>query len=338
MTSRSKKWIKTIPGLAVSLFFLWFTFRKISLNALLAIHVDRRFLALGLLALACGYTLRVHRWWSMLSASSDGPVSFRSCALVLLTSFGANNIFPLRLGDVMRVFFYSKDLKVHSSVILSTVVFERILDMFALLALLLLAIEGSATFPWPRAKLWATVMLIAATLGMIAMMAAAALFGPRLHALIATTADEGFQGKLKRSLAGGLNSIQRLGPAILLSLVVESLVIWLFEGMVFVSASKALSLNVAWIAPWQALVLANLSTLLPSTPGYIGTFDYAAKVALTTQGVSQALASYFALLVHSLVWIPITVAGGIAFLILRTRPKHTQAETGHSTNVQESVR
>jgi uncharacterized protein (TIRG00374 family) len=318
LTDKTKKFLKTSVGFAVSLFFLWVAFRNTSFKALLSVPLPHpQWLLFGLAFLAIGYLLRSYRWWTMLNASSRVP--FSSAVLVLLTSFGANNIYPLRLGDVLRVFFYSKELKTHSSVVLSTVVLERILDLFALLALLLLAIEGSTTFPYPKAKTWAGVMLTAATVGMIAMVIVAELSGPALQRRIDTLADEGFAGKIKRSLAGALDSIRKIGLVTMLLLMLESLVIWLCEGMVFVSASKALALAVQWIAPWQALVLANLSTLLPSTPGYVGTFDYAAKLALTTKGVSQSTAGFYALLVHAMVWIPITSAGGISALILRSR-------------------
>jgi glycosyltransferase 2 family protein len=316
--------IKTALGFGVSAFFLWFTFHKISFRSLLAVHIAHPgWLAAALISLACGYTLRIHRWWRMLRFSA--PVSFRMSGLVLLSSFAANNIFPLRVGDLMRVFSHSKDLKAHPSTILSTVVLERILDLLALLTILLVVIENSTNFPWPRAKLWASIMLFTATAAMIALIVLAEVSNSALQERIGKMPDTGIAGRLKRSLAGGLNAFRNISLIAMLGLMTESLLIWAFEGVVFVSAARALDLAAGWIAPWQALVLSNLSTLLPSSPGYVGTFDYAAKLALTSHGVTATVAGFYALLVHALVWLPITFAGGLAFLALRYTPGEGRA-------------
>ena len=67
---------------------------------------------------------------------------FRVCARVLMTSLAANNILPFRIGDIMRVFTYAGDLGASPSVILSTVILEKLLDIFVLV-LLFVATMGS---------------------------------------------------------------------------------------------------------------------------------------------------------------------------------------------------
>jgi glycosyltransferase 2 family protein len=57
----------------------------------------------------------------------------------------------------------------------------------------------------------------------------------------------------------------------------------------------------------QGVVVIGVS--LPSTPGYFGPFEFAAKVSLVLYGVSESLTVAWALTYHILSLIPITVIG-----------------------------
>ena len=57
----------------------------------------------------------------------------------------------------------------------------------------------------------------------------------------------------------------------------------------------------------QGVIVIGVS--LPSTPGYFGFFEAAAKVSLVMYGVSESLAVAWALTYHILSLIPITVIG-----------------------------
>jgi glycosyltransferase 2 family protein len=61
----------------------------------------------------------------------------------------------------------------------------------------------------------------------------------------------------------------------------------------------------------------TLATLLPSSPGYVGTFDYFAALGLTAYGASLGAATAFALLVHLVLWVPVTVLGFALLLVGR---------------------
>jgi uncharacterized membrane protein YbhN (UPF0104 family) len=58
------------------------------------------------------------------------------------------------------------------------------------------------------------------------------------------------------------------------------------------------------------MVVANLATVLPSSPGYVGTFDVPLQAVLTDAfGVPAALASSYTLLAHILLLAPVVVLG-----------------------------
>jgi uncharacterized membrane protein YbhN (UPF0104 family) len=91
---------------------------------------------------------------------------------------------------------------------------------------------------------------------------------------------------------------------------------WLLEGAVFASVISSLHIEAGWTAAGLSLGAGTLATLIPSSPGYVGTFDYFAALGLTAYGVTPAAATAFALLVHLVLWVPVTCVG-LALLLIR---------------------
>jgi hypothetical protein len=59
--------------------------------------------------------------------------------------------------------------------------------------------------------------------------------------------------------------------------------------------------------------IVNLSTTLPSAPGYIGTFDAPGIALLGAYGVAPSLAAGYTLVLHAALWLPVTLIGGYFF-------------------------
>jgi hypothetical protein len=59
--------------------------------------------------------------------------------------------------------------------------------------------------------------------------------------------------------------------------------------------------------------------MLPSSPGAIGTFEWAVKTSLVSHGAPDGQSALFALALHAWMLISVTGAGGIIFLIHRAR-------------------
>ena len=58
--------------------------------------------------------------------------------------------------------------------------------------------------------------------------------------------------------------------------------------------------------------VANLATLVPSSPGYVGPFEYGVQIALNgALGVEKEMALSYAIVVHATLYFPITVWGAI---------------------------
>lgn len=328
MTStRQRNLLKTVPGLLISAFFLWYTFRGIHFAEIRALRLPRPAWLLGvLLFTAASYTLRCVRWYSMLR-----PIGarFTTCARVLMTSLAANNILPLRIGDIMRCFTYAGDLGASPSVILSTVLLEKLLDIFTLALLFTLTMGAIANHTY---RLAAQISLGISGAGLLVLLLGARHLEPPIRAFFARHAGNARLAKLETWILLALDALNRIGTAGSLLLLVQSAVIWACEGLIYVSALLALGLVVDRIAPWLAVSFANLSYMIPSSPGAIGPFELAVKTSLTAHGADPSAAAIFGLALHAWLLLSVTGAGGLIFLLhrLQTPPHKPLLEDVHA--------
>jgi uncharacterized membrane protein YbhN (UPF0104 family) len=315
---------KTVPGFLVSVFFIWWTFikknshgvRPVNPDDFRAIHLVAPVWILGVIAFSVtGYTVRCYRAWFMLRSVK---ARFYECARVLMTSLAANNILPLRIGDVMRIFTYSGDLNATPSMIMSTVLLEKLLDVLTL-ALVFVSSMHPGRSVNPHLRLLAEVGLTVSVVGLTVMLFGANTLEGPVKRLFARTRNAKL-AKVEHWLLLALECIRNIGVLGTLWLVVVSFVAWSFEGLLYLSGAHLIGLKTDWAGPWAAVGQANLSFLIPSSPGGIGPFEWACKDALLKHmpaGASEAAAGIFGLLIHGYLLVAITGIGGTMFLVHR---------------------
>ena len=95
----------------------------------------------------------------------------------------------------------------------------------------------------------------------------------------------------------------------MLALLGLSVAAWACEGAVFAIVAAAIRAGAEPMGPWFSLAAGTLATAIPSAPGYVGTFDWFAAQGLEAYGAPPQRAVAFALTVHAVLWVPLTVAG-----------------------------
>jgi len=302
--------LKTIPGLLISAFFLWWTFRGFKASDFKSVHLVAPLWILGILGFSiAGYTVRCFRWWRMLRSVN---ARFSACARVFMTSLAANNILPLRIGDVMRIFTYAGDLNATPSIILSTVILEKLLDIFTLAILFVVTMRFGKGVS-AHLRVGAEIGIAVSSAGLLVLVFGARTLEPLLKKLFARTQNPKL-AKLEHWLLLALDCIRQIGVFGTLMLIVYSFVAWFFEGLLYVSAAHLVGLQTDWAGPWAAVAQANLSFLIPSSPGGIGPFEWACKQALMRYGATEAAGGIFGLLIHAWLLVSITAVGGAMFL------------------------
>jgi uncharacterized membrane protein YbhN (UPF0104 family) len=315
------RWVKPVFGVVVTCAFAWLLLHYVDVAGLTAAfaNLSAPWLLLALAFLAAGYVVRIIRWWWMLRAL-EPDLDLSACIWPFLTSIAVNNTVPFRAGDALRVFGFRRQLRSPPMRVLGTLVVERLLDLLALLAFFFVGLLGLPQGAFPETFVTIAVWLAGGSLGGVMTLI---LLAPWLPNLVRTLADRpafaarGWSDAIHRL---GINLVEALGvlgaARRLVALLGLSLLTWAFEGAVFATVAIAFDTGATPIGPWFALATATLATLLPSSPGYVGTFDYFAVLGLAAYGASQAAALAFALTVHAVLWVPLT-ALGLGHLLLR---------------------
>ncbi|HYG69599.1 MAG TPA: lysylphosphatidylglycerol synthase transmembrane domain-containing protein [Anaeromyxobacteraceae bacterium] len=319
----ARKAARLALGIAFGALFLWLVLRHLGPGDLRRAFAGARagWVAAAVLAFFAGYACRIARWRLMLARDTPG-LTWRDCAGPFLASFAANKVLPFRAGDVLRSFAFNRLLRTSSGVVIATLLVERLLDLLMVLVLLgaALALFGLDAARFAGVGLAAIAAGAGAILFVLLFPRAfmpVALGAARLVARLAPGPGRKLLAEAERSFAT-LEHVARGNTMV--KLVSWSLVAWLAEACVFWFAALALPSLLAPVAGWLALPVGTLATLIPSTPGYVGTFDYFTVRAMTALGNPSGAATAYALLVHALLWLPPTLVGG-AYLLLRPVPR-----------------
>jgi uncharacterized membrane protein YbhN (UPF0104 family) len=244
--------------------------------------------ALGLYVVAT--VLRSERWHRILARERADRGRGESYRLTLVGYMG-NNALPARAGDLMRVVLLGGPRRI----VLGTVVAERLLDVAALAAIFAaVVLDRGLDFgplPWVAGAVAAGLVVLAL----------AVRLAPRHRLLLAG-----------REYARPVAAVSRglLGPFGLM-LLIGSIALWICEASVYLVVGSAVGIHLGLVGALYVMALANLSSVIPAAPGYVGTFDAAVIAALRSLG--QPALGYL-LVLRFVLFVPITVAGFAVFL------------------------
>lgn len=299
--------IKLVLGILIGGGFLYWALSKLDLAAAGKILSTARpeWIALAVLLLLAGYTVRAYRWWRMLR-SVGATADFKTAFRIFLVAVAMNNVLPFRAGDVSRAMAYGEELGAATSQVVGTMVVERILDFLSLLVMFFIALMGVTSHVIPESYL-ITVRVFFGIL--VAMLVGLLVFAKPVRALLGKF-QTGFVGKVAGAFVRFLEAVEAVAPAkVLVPLIALSLPAWLLESGLFVCTAYALRLDVPIGGPMLGMATGTIATLLPSTPGFVGTFDAAAAQGIRAYGVADTPATVFALLSHVVLWVPLTALG-----------------------------
>jgi uncharacterized membrane protein YbhN (UPF0104 family) len=133
----------------------------------------------------------------------------------------------------------------------------------------------------------------------------------RLYTTIFDRVLPGKIGRVAKNLADhfmlGIETLRR--PRDLLMTLVSSVFIWLTETTKYWFVMHAFDFRVSFFVLMLMTAVVNLATTLPSSPGYVGTFDTPGIKTLKAYGVAEPLAASYTLVLHAALWLPITLLG-----------------------------
>jgi uncharacterized protein (TIRG00374 family) len=302
-------------GVTISIVALALVARTVDLGAAWATlqDADPGWAALMAAFIALDIGLRAVRWRLLLAPVHR--VAFGAALASLLVGYLANNVLPARLGEVVRSHDLGRRAAVSRSMVLGTIVVERVVDTLvvvaiAAIAILVLSVRGIVASAVLVGLAVAALLVVGVAVGVYAhrlpgadRATAVLARRPRVHHVLSRLRDGLAVARDVRAMSGA---------------VMLSLASWTCTVLAFAAAAQAVGVEPTM---GQAALLAagtNLATAIPAGPGYVGTWELATVTIATSVGIGAEPALAFAILVHGAT-VAVTSLGGAAVLIADAR-------------------
>jgi uncharacterized protein (TIRG00374 family) len=234
-----------------------------------------------------------------------------------------NNIFPLRMGEILRAYFLGRAEKISKSSVLATVVVERVVDMMAALTLLSITIFFFPFPDWIRNGLFymggAVLLLIAFLVGLLVNTRWTVDLLEKLLKPVPQKVSEKVIA-IVLSFASGLEVLRTsrhyvaiIGHSVILqSCYILSVFVTLLAFDLVSPDYPAIQSN-PLLASVVLLIIITIGIGLPSAPGAVGTFHGIVAFGVSLFGVPVETAMGMAIALHLANYIPLTTLGLICF-------------------------
>jgi glycosyltransferase 2 family protein len=317
MSGNRGKVLIALVGVTLSALFLWLAVRNADLDAVRHAIADARlgFVFLTVLALAVAWGFQAARWRRIADAPSLRLGSFYG---MLLGGLACNNVLPVRVGELLRAGWLSRDAPMPGGRAFGSVVLDRICDIVTITVFFAIGLQAVASAEW-------LVRLgVGALLGVV--LIAVALVVARLYSSKRAGRTGGRpRGRLVQILR---DTVEMLGEPIgrrragtWLGLTVCT---WSLSTVATALIARSLGIELSVLEAVFVTSALALGVAIPSSPGYIGTYQWIGVAALGLLDVPKEQALAFSILLQASWYVPSTLAGGafVGLRVVRGRPVH----------------
>lgn len=287
-------------GVPVSGVFLWLAVRGTDVGEVRSALGDAHPLPLVLaeIAFAAMYGTQAERWRRIAAAQ----VPWRSFAGMVLGAVACNNVLPARIGDLLRARWLGRAADVAAGRALATVVLDRASDILVLFVFLLVSLPEVVGAGWSRrlaVSALVVVVLVAAVLVF------ARVYARRRHR--DRLASRSLPRRVLRDVVDGL--AQPMGRRRLVLAVGLSVLAWSAFALAAVLVARSVGVRLGVLDALFATAVLNLGVAIPSSPGFVGTYQWLGVASLGALGVGRSPALAFAILLQAAWYVPTTLAG-----------------------------
>jgi len=292
---------------------LFFSLRGIAWNRvwILIVGAKPAYLALSCTLAAGSLLLRALRWRILLCAEDD--ISLSAAFWATAGGYFGNNFLPARGGELVRTFMISSRSGLSNAYVLTTAISERVADAVTLVVISALVL---LTLPAPPGWL-AHASKPFAILGLCGALAIAVL--PRLDRFSVTILERlPIPGALRAKLIVVLDHTLRGIRAFhdtqrLIGFTALTITLWCMDAVGLVIVARGLCLSMTLPLALLLTTGLGLGSALPSTPGYVGIYQFVAVSVLTPFGFTRTDAIAYILLVQALSYVVMGFWGVLGF-------------------------
>jgi glycosyltransferase 2 family protein len=309
-SSRSRLIIGCVIGVA----FLYLAARKVDFSLMWAAFtkVNYGFVVLAVPVIFFSHFMRALRWRYLMDPIKRIDVA--SLFSALLIGYMANILMPAHLGELLRAYVLGKKRGVSASSTFATIVMERIIDVFALLLLMVFAV---LIYPFPGWVNKAGYAMLGGTVGLfvfLILLKRYFAFFERFLNVCFSFLPRGLHEKLGRGVRSfvlGIVPLRRRWDYPIVAVL--SVAIWACYGFIIHLVLYAFDFTSVYHLPWSTslivLVITTIGIVVPSSPGYVGTYHWLCQISLAMFGVPAGPALSFAILTHGVNFLPVLIVG-----------------------------
>ncbi len=306
------RWSLLLTG-ALAIVLLVLAFRGVDWNAMLETarlgKLEYLLAAFGVLTVS--YFMRAIRWRILLSAEKLIPMLDAYWATCV--GYLGNSFLPARAGELIRSVLIGQVANISKSYVLATALTERILDVPTLILFSLLSIPFVGALA-PELVTASRVLAVVSLAGVGFLFAAprmqGLIFGVLERLPLPDTLIARGHGITEEFLLG-MRAFQHVSRAF--RFFGLTVVIWLTDVVVAALVASAFGLTLS--VPQALLLLAalGLSSAIPSTPGYVGIYQFVAVTVLVPFGFTQNQALVY-IIAFQLVTYAVVIVWGVGGL------------------------
>ena len=302
MTKQSsfvKRNLKTCFGIFISIIALYLFIDAVEFDGLLneIKKFEILYIIYGLISLCLGYLIRIYRW-SFILSKADQSVSFKRCVAPFMGSIALNNTLPLRAGDILRVLVFPQAINISKTQSFGSILIERFFDIAILVLFIVLFVPFAYNDLVVLLNLESSSTLFIFVLTIIFVLALAISLKTR----IASFFKDHFNRFMEQNFY--MFTLHKI-----LVVLFSTVLIWVAEAGLFYFILKGLSIDLSFIFSLYIMAIITMGTLIPSSPGYIGTFHFIAYTGLFFTVKDSSIAGSFAIITHSTLWLSTTLVG-----------------------------
>jgi glycosyltransferase 2 family protein len=297
-----KRFLQLFIGILISGVALYFAVKGLKWQAVLhgfsAISIRWYLIATAIMIFSVW--VRAYRWSFFLK--NHGHVSVYTLHKGVMIGYFGNNVLPFRLGELLRAYSTSTLTGISAAHLFSTIVLERLVDVFSFFIFLM---GISLISPLPE---WAenTRFILALILLVILIMF---YIYYRYHQRL----NHYFEKKtgrfwhIIRHLHTGLCIVFEMKNRLRVFLL--SLGMWFLYGAIFWCGFKMFGMELGILPAAILLATTSFAMSVPSVPGYVGTYHVAVVQTLILYGLDKSQAFTYGVVLHLVGFISLTLFG-----------------------------
>ena len=261
------------------------------------------------------------------------PIKSRRLFSVVVVGYMANNLLPMRLGELVRSYYVGEREGISKTSALVTIIIERVFDALALLAFIAIIavffpLTGLTDSFADRYGVPPGVVVAAGSLpffgafGMLVLFATVPTQTETLLVRLAAPLPLRVRGAFSEIVALFLKGLAPLrSPQMLALLFLLSVPIWLFEAAVFFLMGYPFGIDDVFGSAWEMAVtmvlvtaVTNIGSSIPAAPGGLGLFEFIARETLVfgpLGSVERSVATPYAVVLHAAILLPMIILGQV---------------------------